>query len=195
MMKGLLPHFISSQYRDGPFILSLTDLHPSNIFVDNDWHITSLIDLEWACIFPIELQTPPYWLTGRPIDDIENGEHLQKFQEVMVEFIDAFDEQEQRLRRSAPTQAEIMRECWDRGSFWYFQALHSPKGLLRVFNEHLQRIFCEEHCTQRIFDRTVSPYWTAKAEDFIQAKLWQETEYKDQVRKRFSAADRTCTFE
>ncbi|KAJ5976554.1 hypothetical protein N7481_010261 [Penicillium waksmanii] len=195
MMKGLLPHFISSQYRDGPFILSLTDLHPSNIFVDNDWHITSLIDLEWACIFPIELQTPPYWLTGRPIDDIENGEHLQKFQEVMVEFIDAFDEQEQRLHSSAPAQAEIMRKCWDRGSFWYFQALHSPKGLLRVFNEHIQRIFCEEHCTQRVFDRTVSPYWTTKAEDFIQAKLWQETAYKDQVRKRFIEADQTCTFE
>ncbi|KAJ5477763.1 hypothetical protein N7530_003272 [Penicillium desertorum] len=80
MMRGLLPQFISRQYRDVPFVLTLTDLHASNIFVDENWHITSLIDLEWACCSPIELQTPPYWLTGRPIDDIEHGEHLDAFQ-------------------------------------------------------------------------------------------------------------------
>lgn len=186
MMKGLLSQFVSSQYRDGPFMLSLTDLHPSNIFVDENWKITSLIDLEWACALPVELRTPPYWLTGRPIDDIENGEHLQRFQEIMTEFIDTFEEQEQKLQSPNLSQAGIIRKCWDRGSFWYFQALHSPKGLLRVFNEHIQRIFCEEHCTSRVFDRTVSPYWTPKAEEFIQAKISQEEEYKNQLRRRFA---------
>lgn len=53
MMRGLLHHFVSRQYRNGPFVLTLTDLHPSNIFVDEEWHITCLIDLEWACSFPI----------------------------------------------------------------------------------------------------------------------------------------------
>ncbi|EEP81436.1 predicted protein [Uncinocarpus reesii 1704] len=62
MMRGLLPQFVSREHRDGQFVLTLTDLHPSNIFVDDDWHITSLIDLEWACSFPIEMQTAPYWL-------------------------------------------------------------------------------------------------------------------------------------
>lgn len=182
MMRGLLHQFISREYRDGPFMLTLTDLHPSNIFVDGDWHITSLIDLEWACSLPIEMQTPPYWLTGRPIDDIEHGEHLQAFQEVTTEFIDTFEEQE---KASDTSQAGTMRKCWTRGSFWYFQAVHSPKGLLRVFNEHIQRLFCEEHCAQRVFDRTVSPYWSVGAENFIESKGQQETEYKDQLRRRF----------
>jgi len=49
MMRGVLHHLVSREYRNGPFVLTLTDLHQSNIFVDDKWHITSLIDLEWAC--------------------------------------------------------------------------------------------------------------------------------------------------
>ncbi|GAD95327.1 hypothetical protein NFIA_044130 [Paecilomyces variotii No. 5] len=186
MMRGLLHQFVSREYRNGPYVLTLTDLHPSNIFVDDEWHITALIDLEWACSFPIELQTPPYWLSGRSIDDIEHGEHLDTFTAIITEFMDAFEQQETRLRDSHTFQAQIMRECWDRGSFWYFQAMHSPKGLLRVFNEHIQRRFCEEHCTQRAFDRTVSPYWCIGAEKLIQTKVEEEEAYKDRLRKRFS---------
>ncbi|KAJ5779744.1 hypothetical protein N7457_007464 [Penicillium paradoxum] len=185
MMRGLLPQFISRQYRNGPFGLTLTDLHPSKIFVDENWHITSLIDLEWACSYPIELQTPPYWLTGRPIDDIEHGEHLQTFENAMTEFLDAFKEQEKDFQAPGASQAEIMEKCWVKGSFWYFQAVQSPKGLLRVFNEHVQRMFCEEHCTQRLFDQTVSPYWAVGAESFIQTKVEEEAEYKNRLRKRF----------
>ncbi|OQE43308.1 hypothetical protein PENCOP_c003G08699 [Penicillium coprophilum] len=170
-MRALLPQFISRQYRDGSFVLTLTDLHASNIFVDNDGYITSLIDLEWACSFPIELQTPPYWLTGRPIHDIEHGENVDTFQEAMTEF--------KEVQTSDPSQADIMRKSWERGSFWYFQAVNSLKGLLRVLNEHIQRMFCEKHCTQRVFDRTVSPYWSVGAERFIQKKLQQEAEFKD----------------
>lgn len=170
MMRGL-HQFASREYRGGPFMLTLTDLHPSNIFVDEYWRITSLIDLEWACSFPAELQPPPpYWLSGRSIDDIEHGEHLQTFEEMINEFMDTFEEQERKLQGSTAFQAQIMKQCWKRGSFWYFKAAHSPKGLCRVFNEHIQRRFCEEHCTQRVFDRTVSPYWRAGAEDFIQRR-------------------------
>ncbi|KAJ5476739.1 hypothetical protein N7475_002468 [Penicillium sp. IBT 31633x] len=192
MMRGLLPQFISRKYRNGPFGLTLTDLHPSNIFVDYDWHITSLIDLEWACSYPIELQTPPYWLTGRPIDDIEHGEHLETFKNVMTEFIDACEGQEKGVQTPDASQAKIMRDCWARGSFWYFQAVQSPKGLLRVFNEHVQRRYREEHCTQRVFDQIVSPYWCVGTEEFIQTKVEQEAEYKDRLRKRFGEFDETC---
>ena len=87
-------------------------------------------------------------------------------------------------------QAQIMGQCWNRGSFWYFQAAHSPKGLCRVFNEHIQRRFREEHCTQRVFDQTVSPYWCTGADDFIQQQVKEEAEYKDRPRKRFNRNDR-----
>ncbi len=67
MMRATLHHFIHPEYRHGPFVFTLTDLHPSNIYVDKDCHITSLIDLEWACSLPIEFQGPPFWLSGRAV--------------------------------------------------------------------------------------------------------------------------------
>ena len=48
-MRGLLPYFTSLDLRHGPFIFNPTDLHRGNIFVDDNWHIKYIIDLEWAC--------------------------------------------------------------------------------------------------------------------------------------------------
>lgn len=47
-MRALIPQFANRDLRHGPFVLTLTDLHQSNIFVDNEWHIKYLIDPEWA---------------------------------------------------------------------------------------------------------------------------------------------------
>lgn len=105
----------------------------------------------------------------------------------MTEFINAFEEQKKKLDGTHTFQTQAMRDCWHRGSFWYFQAVHSPKGLLRVFNEHIQRRFCEEHCTQRVFDKTVSPYWCLGSEKLIQKKVQEEEIYKGRLRKRFSS--------
>ena len=70
----------------------------------------------------------------------------------------------------------------DSGTF----KLHTAQKDSRVFNEHIQRGFCEEHCTQRVFDQTVSPYWCAGADDFIQQRVKEEAEYKYRLRKRFN---------
>lgn len=94
MMRAILPQFISRDYRHGPFVFTLTDLHQSNIFVDDKWNITGLIDLEWACSLPIELQSPPYWLSGRSVDDIEHGEPLETFGLVVTEFLETFEREE-----------------------------------------------------------------------------------------------------
>ena len=45
-MKALLPYFSNKELREGPFLYRLTDLHPSNIFVDSDWNVKFVIDLE-----------------------------------------------------------------------------------------------------------------------------------------------------
>ncbi|RLM00024.1 hypothetical protein CFD26_107602 [Aspergillus turcosus] len=185
MMRALLPQFISRQYRHGPFRLTLTDLQPGNIFVDEEWHITAVIDLEFAAVLPVELQTPVYWLTGRTIDDIEHGEHLETFESRINEYIKAFEEQERNDPCSDFSHAQIMRSCWDKRSFWYFQAMHSPKGLLHVFREHIQHYYCEEHCRKRVFDETVSPYWCEGAKSLIRRKVEDEARYKNQLKERF----------
>ncbi|KIW82399.1 hypothetical protein Z517_05426 [Fonsecaea pedrosoi CBS 271.37] len=93
MMRAITHHFLDPTYRHGPFVFTLTYLHQSNIFVDKDWHITSLIDLEWACSLPIEFQSLPYWLSGRAVDEL-TGEHMDTFRRLATEYLDAFEQEE-----------------------------------------------------------------------------------------------------
>lgn len=93
------------------------------------------------------------------MDDIEHGEPLETFGQIVTEFLETFEQEE----REDLYQAPIMKECWSTGSFWYFEALHSPKGLCRIFNEHIQRLFCLDHCRMRMFDQIVALYWAIGA--------------------------------
>ncbi|PKX89050.1 uncharacterized protein P174DRAFT_435750 [Aspergillus novofumigatus IBT 16806] len=138
MMRALFPRFISREYRHGPFGLTLTDFQPGNIFADEEWYITDIIDFELATVLPVGLQTPVYWLTGRAIDAIEHGEHLDVFETRIHEYGDAFEDQEKKDACSNFPHAQIMRRCWNSGSFWYFQAVNCLKALLHVFREHVK---------------------------------------------------------
>lgn len=189
MMRAILQQFTSLDYRYGPFVFTLTDIHQSNIFVDDEWHITSLIDLEWACALPIELQCPPYWISGRAVDCIEHGEPLETFRQIIAEYFDAF-EQEERDMVGTLYQTPIMRRCWDTGSFWYFHALNSPKGLYQLFNEHIQPLFHPEHNEMSIFDKVVAHYWSIGAAEVIQRKIKEEKEYKDRLREAFATNEK-----
>jgi hypothetical protein len=136
MMRATIGHFVDRDLRHGPFVFTLTDLHQSNIFVDEQWNITSLIDLEWTCSLPIELQCPPYWLLGQGVDEMPRGEHLDAFEDMVGQFIKIFAVEEFRSgnqEQSLP-QSTLMRRCWNTGSFWYFQAANSPKGMYTIFN-------------------------------------------------------------
>jgi len=81
---------------------------------------------------------PPYWLTGRGVDELEKGEHLLTFAELYEEFMGIF-EQEELLCAHVTAQhqpfhlSRTMRNGWRVGSFWYFKAISSPSGLLSLF--------------------------------------------------------------
>ncbi|KAL5335569.1 hypothetical protein BJX70DRAFT_313637 [Aspergillus crustosus] len=66
LMRALLPHFLDRSHREGPFLYRLTDLHPSNIFLDSNWHIKCVIDLEWASSLPAETLRVPDLQTYTP---------------------------------------------------------------------------------------------------------------------------------
>jgi Phosphotransferase enzyme family len=186
MMRALLPNFVSRDLRHGPFVFSLTDLHQSNILVDSDWHIKCLIDLEWACSLPIEMQHPPYWLTGRAVDELQKGQHLTAFTRLHEEFIDAFEKEERLL---SPTKHGTLYRTnimtgWKIGNFWYFHALDSPKGIYNLFLQHIQPRFAPSH-DETEFDRTVAPYWATDADEVIASKIKDIEVYTDQLRKVF----------
>ncbi|KAK2757372.1 hypothetical protein FQN54_004887 [Arachnomyces sp. PD_36] len=188
IMRALHPHFTDRDLRHGPFVFTLTDMHASNIFVDRDWNIKYLIDLEWACSLPIEMLHPPFWLTSRGVDQLEKGEHLDAYTAVHGEFVGSFEKVEGLFpltNGDASYRTQIMRKGWKIGNFWYFHSLDNPKGLYTIFLQHIQPMFEWSHGTGTDFDRIVAPYWSADAAEVRAAKLRDKELYDDQLRKAF----------
>lgn len=189
-MRGLLSHFTSRGLRYGPFVLQLTDLHGSNLFVDSDWHIKYIIDLEWACSLPIEMVTPPYWITNRAVDEIYDDE-LPRFETAFKEFMDIFEQEE----KSSPStygcatyRTDIMRKGWKIGNFWYFEALQSPKGLFNLFRHNIQPMFNPHRDNIDGSTDIVSPYWALDAREVVATKLEDEKKYEQELQELFEKA-------
>ncbi|KAL2024692.1 hypothetical protein VTK56DRAFT_6893 [Thermocarpiscus australiensis] len=194
MMRALLPNFTSRRFRAGPFVPTLTDLHQSNIFVNDDWHITRLIDLEWACVHPIEMLSPPYWLSspsaGKSALGIDQliGLKLDKYAERHREYLEVFESEELALYNSDEC-TRILRACWENGTFWYMQALDCPSALYALFMFHIQPRFAHlDNAALDEFSRFVMPYWDRDAPGFIAAKVRQQEEYNKKLRDIFAVA-------
>ena len=112
------------------------------------------------------------------------GEHLETFQQLVLGYVEAF-EQEKCMVGGALYQAPIIRKCWETGSFWYFYARDSPKGLCRVFTEHVQQLFCSQNCEIQLFDQVMTPSWHTNAAQVIERKIEEEERYKDRLREVF----------
>ncbi|KAG7148048.1 hypothetical protein HYQ46_003091 [Verticillium longisporum] len=187
IMRALMPHFTQKEGRHGPFILMLTDLHPSNIFVDGDGHVTCVIDLERACTLPVEMLQPPYWLTNRAVDQI-TGDSLVDYRERHNEFISAFQAEEEACG-SITSYAEMMRKSWDLGSFWYFNAIESLSGFYNLFLQHIQPRYGPEAVKGwKDFERSVTPYWSAGMTRFIVRKVHEREQYLQRLREVFQQA-------
>jgi hypothetical protein len=188
-MRTVFPSFFNPELRRGPFAFTFTDFHQSNIFVDEDWHITSLVDLEWACTRPIEMLRTPTWLTDKAVDEI--AEEPAEYDMMRREFMDILVAEEQRLdmtsasNHGSPQLSSIMEENWRVGTFWYTLALASPTGLFTVFYKQIQPRFiknCPEHDT---FQQIMPWYW---AQDWVKvaaSKLSDRKEYDIRLQQAF----------
>ena len=186
-MRSVFHHFYSRDLRHRPFLFTLTDLHQSNLFVDADWHIKYVIDLEWACSLPMEMQHPPHWLTDRDLDQLD-GEHLAAFDEIRKEFMDVFEREEKLFSPSeqhASLRTQTMNSGWDTGKFFYFHALDSTVGLFGLFWQHIQPKFARSHISDEAFDRIYTAYWEPEADKFVSTKLEERIEYNRQLQRAF----------
>lgn len=192
-MRAVLPHLIQRDTRQGPFSLSLTDLHQSNIYVDKDWHITRIIDLEWACSLPIQMQTPPYWLTSLKVDEL-NGENLVEYNKVLEEFMEAFEGEEMlHLQQGlyggqdARPRTSIMRNGWESGAGFYFYALESTTGLLFLWGRNIKPVYSKVSYLDDEANKVLASYWSGDMEDTVVAKLQDRETYLEQLQKLFEA--------
>ncbi|QPH16134.1 hypothetical protein C2857_000696 [Epichloe festucae Fl1] len=185
-LRATMHHFIRPERRDGPFFLRLTDLHQNNIFVDEDWNIVTVIDLEWAHAVPPEMHLPPFWLSSRKaLDCFEDETAITDYEAILEEYWTIY-ETEERKRNGTVVQAPLQRDVWARGSFWYFEALRVPRGMYTLFNRHIQPLYNKEHPDRKIFDDVFYWYWGYGAQDLIDKKLRDKEEYVASVREAFA---------
>ncbi|KAH8905679.1 hypothetical protein BR93DRAFT_945406 [Coniochaeta sp. PMI_546] len=171
-LRTTMHHFISPEYREGPFFYTLSDLHQGNIFVDEQWNIQTIIDLEWACAKPIEMQLPPYWLTSRAVDGFYDAGAISEYEALLDEYLDIYEAEERRCN-GCILQAPIKRRVWKSGGFWYFHAVSVPKGMYNIFNRHA------------IFDEVFFWYWGFDAQEMVDKKLGDQVNYLTKVREVF----------
>ncbi|KAL8789575.1 MAG: hypothetical protein Q9195_006752 [Heterodermia aff. obscurata] len=193
-MRAVLPHFVNRDLHNGPFQLTLTDLHPPNIYVDHEWHIKYIIDLEWACSLPIEMQSPPHWLNNRGIDELEDNDY-REYNVLREEFMEAFEIEEKLIKqRIAETgslwRTRTMNEVWNKGKFFYFHALMSTKGLFNVVNQHILGMYPSTPSAIKQFDDVFSPFWNTDADQVTAKKLEDKEEYRTALRKFFENTPR-----
>ncbi|KAL2760844.1 hypothetical protein ACRALDRAFT_2131068 [Sodiomyces alcalophilus JCM 7366] len=185
-MRALLPKFTDRRLRAGPFALSLTDLHQSNIFVDDDWRVTRIIDLEWACARPLELSGPPHWLSDRSLEEL--AFHLDEYAKLHEEFLGILEEEEMARYQSLEC-TRLFRACWESGAYWYSRALDSPSTLPALFTDHIQPRFAKLDSSSRMqANDELAPFWDCGVAQFISRKVGEQHRYSDQLRRMFSAA-------
>ncbi|OJD22690.1 hypothetical protein ACJ73_05963 [Blastomyces percursus] len=151
------PQFYNHDSDAGLFAFSLTDLHQSNIFVDKDWNITHIIDLEWAASLPVEFIQLPHWLGGKEIDAID----LDSYKNNVEEFTRILEESKRSL------------------------ALRSPPALHSLFYDRIQPQFAAQHLKDQEFYKVVGFYRCREASAFIRAKCNDKKTYDIQLREAF----------
>lgn len=185
-LRSLLPRFWGPDSRDGPFALYLTDMHQSNIFVDDDWNVTSLIDLEFAPVVPVGLIDVPIWLSGRGIDQLKD-DHLAPYKALHDEFVDIIA-QEEIARGISNKFSQNLYDKWTTGKIWYNLALLSFNGYHAMFHGHLRPRFFEKY-TNDVDGRTLAQLWDENVYEFIAQKQKDLEAYEAKIREIFATAE------
>lgn len=184
LLRALSHQYINRARRNGPFLLQLTDVNPSNIFVDKECNLTCLVDLEWVCALPAEMLSVPYWLTGRHIDEIEDN-HLIKFTEIQQEFMDILEEEERRCSAEHTISiAGAMHDTWGSKGVWYWYCISSANAMLALLADHIYPAFSAGHLSSD-FEEVLSKFWCENSEDVVQQKVDDNEKYMVDLRQRF----------
>lgn len=178
LLRTLSYRFASPEQRNGPFRLQLTDLHASNIFVDDDWNLTCLIDLEWVSALPVEALAVPYWLTGRGIDQLVDQD-LVEFDKVHEEFMEVFDEVEAASPLGGGASlAGVIRESWESGTVWLWHCLTCVDAIISLVQEHVAPRYFGMSVRVEV---VLSQYWCQGAEEVVKQKVAEHKEYAEEL--------------
>ncbi|KAF4980049.1 hypothetical protein FZEAL_3911 [Fusarium zealandicum] len=184
LLRAVTHFFILPERRSGPYLLQPTDFHQSNIFVDDEWNITCLIDLEWICALPVEMMSVPYWLTDCSIDMITDDQY-ERFDDVRKEFLASMDKELLDVQLGHDIQVtKIMRDTWESKGVWYWACLRSLNGWLFLFEDHILPKFSAVEGLVKDLKR-MSLFWQENASEHIKTKVADEESYLTELRSLF----------
>lgn len=184
--KSMFPQLFRRDLCKGPFVFAFTDLHASNIFVDDEWNITSIIDLEFAGSYPLEFIQTPYWLAGKLIDEIDP----LNFSAIHCRFLEhlRYEEQLQSCREDTEPLSSVMQQSWSSGAFWVPIALTDSIAFSRTFYNRL----LPDHFSLTKDDLSKADYsffarlWRPGIHNIIDRKLQDRDGYLERLKAAFS---------
>ena len=187
MLRLLKSQFVDS-HSEGPFVLQLTDLHSSNIFVDDDWNIVAIIDLEFMCALPPSMANVPYWLVVDNIDDI--ADNMDAYSKMHKTFLDVLQSEEQATSLGNEVRvASAIQQSWTSYSTWFYRSLTSINGMGYCVEAHLYEKFNLSISTEEEdqWMKLMSSFWPTDSKQFVERKLRDKAKYNEDVTRHFEA--------
>ncbi|OAP57606.1 hypothetical protein AYL99_08344 [Fonsecaea erecta] len=173
LLRAVSHQFINRNRRNGPFLLQLTDLHQSNVFVDDDWNVTCMLDLEWICALPSEMLSVPYWLTDCSIDNIIDDRYNQ-FDEARQVFLGIMDEEAKIVPQKHDIRVvEMMRDTWLSKGVWFWACIRSLNAWPFIFEDHILPRFSASKELVVIL-KQASTLWQVGIEQIVKTKVADE---------------------
>lgn len=179
--RAIFFQMLRTDLRRGPFILSFDDLHQSNIFVDAEWNITKILDLEFASAHPIQSVHPPYWLVAEAIDGIDED----KYKKERTKFLEIL-RKEEAILDAGDFLSCMMEQGWKSGAFWVYRAAMTVSGFSHLFNKHIVRFLGITDEDQESPTATLYKLWRPDASRVLLAKIRDKKEYDRQLDEIFS---------
>ncbi|QDS73257.1 hypothetical protein FKW77_004296 [Venturia effusa] len=152
LTRLLIDRFSTQELRTGPFYLSFTDENAGHFFVDENWNVTKVVDLEWVCSCPAAMSGTPYWLSGCGIDQIYD-EKQNEFADLQEQYLIALRQNESERKWCRPL-SHTMEHNWRNGAFWFFHGLTSIDALYNISKRHL------------LCDVMTQPGWESASDQF-----------------------------
>lgn len=137
ILESLIPRFVDTAYKNGPFKLICDDFGPANMIVksEKDLTIVGVVDLEWVYAGPAQLfGLAPWWLLhDRPVNeewDFKDGnppEATKRYFSCLNIFKEALAKEEAKMSKRLGTELSKLVE-WSEASgasMWFHMFLSS----------------------------------------------------------------------
>ena len=169
-----------------PFKLFCDDFRPSNVLVDDNDKIVSVIDWEFTYAAPAEFAySPPWWLLLEPPEEWPHGilDWTKEYEPRLRTFLEALKEQEDfmigdgRLKEDQRLSWR-MKDSWETGDFWMAYAARKSWAFDVVFWKMINpnpRFFEKPGYDEGL--KLLSEEERNGMEDFVQRKLKEMEEH------------------